>query len=54
MSRDEWQTLTESLEELERTDPEVRAARERLDQAIWEIANRPPRRRFTKGCGGES
>lgn len=33
----EWRTLTEELEELERTDPEVAAAAAAYDRMSWRV-----------------
>jgi hypothetical protein len=41
-------TLTEELEELERTDPEVRAAAESLDRAVEHLLRGVPVTRFRK------
>lgn len=35
--RRNWRTLTDELEELERTDPRVRAAAEKLDRTVKDI-----------------
>lgn len=50
----EWEAFQRELDELERTDPEVRRAARRLDQVTWEIARTPPRRRFLRRLGGHS
>jgi hypothetical protein len=52
---EKWQTLTEQLAELERTDPEVAAAAQRLDDLLWRISTGIPVTRFPRerGCASE-
>lgn len=44
MADEDWSTLTEALEELERTNPEVRRARENYDRTVARILARPTER----------
>lgn len=53
-TREQWAAFQAELEELERTDPAVLRARERLDEAIWTIGHRSPPRRFLRRLGGHS
>ena len=49
-----WTSLEEELAELEQQDPVVRAARDRLDQALWELTHRPLPKRHLKRLGGRT
>lgn len=48
MKKRKWQTLSEELAELERTDPAVAQAAQNLDDTIWRIGSGIPVARFPR------
>lgn len=54
MSGDKWRTLTETLAELERTDPAVKAAAESYDRMVEHLTRGVPVTRFRKSTPDQS